>query len=128
MKVPEAIREKRRKQTNEFFTPLDLAIKMIKKFPPEFWGEDKTFLDPNAGNGNLLVLIYRYKVEKYNHDPTTALSTIYGVELQSDNVAECKLRLYAMAKTYGVDPSKAQSILSKNIVCADALTFDYEFQ
>src|SRR6056297_739638 len=121
MKVPEAIREKRRKQTAEVFTPLDLVDEILDKLPQESWEENKTFCDPAAGNGNFLVEVYRYKVEKYDHDPTKALETIYGVELQADNVAEMKYRLYQMAKEYRVDRKEAQRILEKNIVCADAL-------
>lgn len=127
MKVKEEKRQKRRKQTAEVFTPLHLVDEMLDKLPSESWEEDKTFLDNSAGNGNFLVEVYRYKVEK-GHDPTKALSTIYGVELMSDNVAEMKLRLYKMAKQYGVDPKDAQAILNKNIVCHDALTYDYEFE
>lgn len=127
MKVPEAIREKRRKQTAEVFTPPELVQEILDKLPEDVWQEDKTFCDPAAGNGNFLVEVYRYKVEKYDHDPTKALETIYGVELQPDNVAEMKYRLYQMAKEYNVDRKEAQRILEKNIVCADALTFDWEF-
>ncbi|MFW6047574.1 MAG: N-6 DNA methylase [Candidatus Woesearchaeota archaeon] len=123
----EAIREKRRKQTAEVFTPLPLVDEILDKLPDESWEEDKTFCDPAAGNGNFLVEVYRYKVEKYDHDPTKALETIYGVELQADNVAEMKFRLYQMAKEYAVDRKEAQRILEKNIICADALTFDWEF-
>ncbi len=128
MKVPEAIREKRRKQTAEVFTPLELVQEILDKLPKDSWQEDKTFCDPAAGNGNFLVEVYKYKVEKYDHDPEKALSTIYGVELQADNVAEMKFRLYQMAKEYGVDAKEAQVILEKNIVCADALTYDWSFE
>lgn len=128
MKVSEAIREKRRKQTAEVFTPLPLVDEILDKLPPESWGEDKTFCDPAAGNGNFLVEVYRYKVEKYNHDPTKALETIYGVDIMRDNVAECKLRLLKMAKEYGVKGRDIKRILSKNIICADALTYDYSFE
>lgn len=128
MKVPEAIREKRRKQTAEVFTPPELVQEILDKLPEESWQEDKTFCDPSSGNGNFLVEVYRYKVEKYGHDPTKALETIYGVELQPDNVAEMKFRLYQIAKEYSVDRKEAQRILEKNIVCADALTFDWEFE
>jgi type I restriction-modification system DNA methylase subunit len=127
VKVPEAIREKRRKQTAEVFTPIPLVDEILDKLPDEVWQEDKTFCDPSAGNGNFLIEVYRYKVEK-GHDPTKALETIYGVELQADNVAEMKFRLYQMAKDYGADLKQAQVILTKNIVCANALTFDWEFE
>jgi type I restriction-modification system DNA methylase subunit len=127
MKVLKAIREKRRKQTAEVFTPIPLVDEILDKLPEESWEEDKTFCDPAAGNGNFLVEVYRYKVEKYGHNPAKALETIYGVELQADNVEEMKFRLLQMAKDYGVDKKETRRILEKNIVCADALTFDWEF-
>ncbi len=119
---------KREQHNGEFFTPLPLVDEILDKLPEEVWQEDKTFCDPSAGNGNFLVEVYRYKVEKYNHNPTTALETIYGVELMKDNVAECKLRLMEMAQKYGVKNKDIVRILNKNIVCHDALTYDWEFK
>ena len=53
---------------------------------------------------------------------STALSTTYGVELMKDNVELCKKKLA------GPKPSKKiLEILEKNIVCHDALTYDYSF-
>lgn len=116
----------RAKETAEVFTPSDLVNEILEKLPKDSWEEDKTFCDPAAGNGNFLVEIYRKKIE-LGHDSTKALSTIYGVELMKDNVAEMKMRLYKMAKEYGVDSKAAQDILNKNIVCHDALTYDFQF-
>jgi type I restriction-modification system DNA methylase subunit len=127
MKVDEKIRKARRKKTAEVFTPKELVQEILDKLPEDSWEEDKTFCDPAAGNGNFLVEAYAYKVEKYNHDPIKALSTIYGVELMPDNTVEMKMRLYRMAKDYGVDSDKAKEIINKNIVCHDALTYDWSF-
>lgn len=126
MKVKQEKREKRVKQTAEVFTPPDLVNEILSKLPEECWEEDKTFCDPAAGNGNFLVEVFRWKMEK-GHDPMKALSTIYGVELMPDNTAEMKLRLYKQAKEYGVDGKTAQAILQKNIICHDALTYHFEF-
>jgi len=128
MKVTQEKRDNRKKQTAEVFTPLPLVDKILDKLPEEVWQEDKTFCDPSAGNGNFLVEVYRYKVEKYHYNPTRALETIYGVELMKDNVAECKLRLMKMAQSYGVKNKDIVRILNKNIVCHDALNFDWEFK
>jgi hypothetical protein len=51
-----------------------------------------------------------------------ALSTTYGVELMKDNVKLCKDRLAGPKPTM-----KVLKILNKNIVCDDALTYDYSF-
>jgi type I restriction-modification system DNA methylase subunit len=127
MKVKEEKRQNRRKQTAEVFTPLSLVDEILDRLPEDSWQEDKTFIDNSCGNGNFLVEVYRYKVER-GHDPTHALSTIYGIDIMKDNVAELKLRLYKMAKEYGADLKQVQAILTKNIICADALTYDYEFK
>jgi len=127
MKVKQEKRDERKKQTAEIFTPIELVQEILDKLPEEVWQEDKTFCDPAAGNGNFLVEVYKYKVEK-GHDPTKALETIYGVELMKDNVDELKYRLYQMAKEYNVPRKEAQRILKKNIVCANALEFDWEFE
>lgn len=127
MKVALETRDNRKKQTAEIFTPLPLVDEILDKLPSETWEEDKTFCDPSAGNGNFLTEVYRYKVEK-GHNPTLALETIYGVELMPDNVAECKLRLMEQAQSYGVKNKDIVRILKKNIVCHDALTYDWEFK
>ena len=128
MKIKKEKRDNRKKETHEFFTPPILIKKILAKFPKESWGKDKTWIDPNAGDGNLLLAVYIYKVEIYKHDPTLALETIYGVELMPDNVAEMKLRLMEQAQSYGVKNSDIKRILTKNIVCHDALTYDWSFE
>ena len=128
MKVKEEKRDKRRKQTAEVFTPIALVDEILDKLPKELWDENSTFCDPAAGNGNFLVEIYKWKVEKYHHDPTVALSTIYACELMEDNVAEMKLRLIKMAKEYGVRGKDIVKYITKNIVCHDALTYDWDFK
>jgi len=127
MKVKQKKRDDRKKQTAEIFTPSELVNEILEKLPEECWDENKTFCDPAAGNGNFLIEVYKWKVEKYKHDPTKALETIYGVELMSDNVAEMKLRLMKQAKEYGVNPKDIIRILRKNIVCHDALTYHFDF-
>ena len=129
MIVAESTRKNRRKQTAEVFTPESLVEEMLSHLPQETWtDETKTFCDPAAGNGNFLVKIYEWKVEKYHHDPKQALSTLYGVELMQDNTEEMKHRLLTLATSYGVIESEAKKILDKNIVCHDALTYDWEFR
>jgi hypothetical protein len=52
-----------------------------------------------------------------------ALKTTYGVELMEDNVNECRKRLAGPNPT-----SEVIEIVNKNIVCHDALTYDYSFE
>ncbi len=120
-------RNKRKKQSAEEFTPDLLVQEMLDKLSQEVWSNPlKTFLDNSAGNGNFLVAILRRKLS-LNHDPLVALSTIYGVELMADNVEEMKDRLLIeLPSLTPEEAKKARKIINHNIVCHDALTWDYE--
>jgi len=120
-------RAKRRKVTAEDFTPLELVNEMLDKLPEEVWSDpNKTFLDNSGGNGNFVVEVLRRKLER-GHDPLLALSTVYSVELMPDNVEEMKDRLLVELPTLTPqEVKKARKIIDHNIVCHDALTWDYE--
>jgi LPS sulfotransferase NodH len=120
-------RKERRKKTAEDFTPDPLVQEMLDKLPQEVWTDpSKTFLDNSAGNGNFLVAILRRKLAA-GHSPLQAISTIYGVELMPDNVEEMKDRLLVELPTLTPqEVKKARKIIDHNIVCHDALTWDYE--
>jgi hypothetical protein len=61
-------------------------------------------------------------MEKIGCSLELALKTTYGVDLMEDNVIECRKRLA------GPNPTpEIIEILNKNIVCHDALTYDYSF-
>ena len=49
-----------------------------------------------------------------------ALSTVYGVDLMQDNVDLCRERLLC-------GQEHLRHIVERNIVCHDALTYDYSF-
>ena len=116
-------RQERRKQTAEDFTPIELVNEMLDKLPPEVWFSEKTFCDPAAGNGNFLIEVLSRKL-KNQSDSLQALSTIYGVELMADNVEEMKERLLELIPKNL--HKEAKTILDKNIICHDALTWDFE--
>jgi len=108
------------KQTGECFTPTPLVQEMLEQIPPEnFTDPTKTFLDPSCGDGQFLSEILIKKVEN-GIDFETALSTIYGVDLMQDNVELCRERLLC-------GQEHLRHIVMKNIVCHDALTYDYSF-
>ena len=90
--INQANREKRRKETAEVFTPPWLTKEILDKMPDGTWREDKTFFDPSCGNGNMLVEVLQEKINR-GHNPTSALKTVYGLDIKSDNIRECRLRL-----------------------------------
>jgi hypothetical protein len=111
------------KETAEVFTPTILVQEMLDNLPQElFKDSNKTFLDPSCGDGQFLSEVVIRKIEKSGCTLQQALSTTYGVELMEDNVKLCKERLAGPNPTQEI-----LDILDKNIVCADALKYDYSF-
>ena len=114
------------KQTAEVFTPTELVQEMLDKLeeqdPTLFSDPTKTFLDNSCGDGQFLSEVVIRKMERSECSLEQALTTTYGIELMEDNVIECKKRLA------GPNPTpEILKILDKNIVCHDALTYDYSF-
>ena len=114
------------KETAEVFTPTPLVQEILDKLEEEdselFSNPNKTFLDNSCGDGQFLSEVVIRKMERSGCTLEQALSTTYGVELMEDNVKLCKERLAGPKPTM-----KILKILDKNIVCADALTYDYSF-
>lgn len=105
---------------------------------------DSRFLEPACGDGNFLIEILRRKLaivsnryvrtnefEKYL---LQAVSSIYGIELLSDNAENCRQRLldFTINETRQTAPSLTQKddfalnlryLLQHNIVQGDALTY-----
>lgn len=108
------------KATGEVFTPTELVQEILDQLPRDlFCDPDKTFLDPSCGDGQFLSEVLIKKLEN-GIDFETALSTIYGVDLMQDNVDLCRERLLC-------DREDLRHIVERNIVCADALTYNYSF-
>ena len=108
------------KATSEVFTPTELVQNTLDRLPLEvFTDPTKTFLDNSCGDGQFLSEVLIRKLEN-GIDFETALSTIYGVDLMPDNVKLCQDRLLC-------GQEHLRHIVEKNIVCADALTYNYCF-
>lgn len=104
---------------------------------------DATFLEPACGDGNFLSEILARKLARVKKDAKSdniawewlsvrAIASLYGVDIMQDNVEECRQRLFDnWNKKYKSDCKKkcneetqatVRYILSKNIVCGNALT------
>ena len=114
-------REKSRvKATGEVFTPTPLAQEQLDRLPIELYANfNKTFLDPACGDGQFLGEVLIRKIEN-GSTFEQALSTIYGVDLMSDNVELCRERLLC-------GRNDLRHIVEQNIVCADGLEYNYLF-
>lgn len=118
----------------EVFTPPHIVKDMCDLIPQEEWAKiDATFLEPACGNGNFLVEILARKLElcKTDEEIIRAYQSIYGIDIQADNVLESRCRMFLMcngkakdAKTY----LKIADILAKNIICGDSLKIMKEWQ
>jgi len=113
----------RTKQTAEVFTPTELVQEILDNMDQSiFEDSEKTFLDNSCGDGQILSEVVIRKMELSQCTLEQALSTIYGVDIMPDNIELCKKRLM------GPNPTESIiKILNNNIVCADALEYDYSF-
>lgn len=126
-------RQERIAKYGEVFTPRELINEILDKLSESLWiDSSRTFLDNSCGNGNFLVEVLKRKL-RYGHNPAQALSTIYGVDIMKDNIEECRERLLHIANVhyksrYEFTKKRNEKIINRNIVCADALTYDYSFK
>ena len=106
---------------------------------------DSRFLEPACGDGNFLAEILTRKLEvvkrkykkstlDYEKNAVLAISSVYGVDIMQDNVLACRDRLFklwdkeykSVCKKDCNDQTReaVKFILSKNIVCGNALTLN----
>lgn len=113
----------------EVFTPEWLVKKMCDLL--ELENEDAftvltmTFLDPAVGTGNFPAEILRRKfaICETPLDGVVAISTLYGVDIQEDNVLECRERLKQMyVDRFGPAPAAVDLALERNFVVGNFLT------
>ena len=123
----------------EVFTPPWMVDAMLDLVKGETDRIDSRFLEPACGSGNFLVRVLQRKLAaveiKYGksdfekrHYALLALMCLYGIELLTDNIAECRANLLAIFAEYlNLAPSDdlyraAFYVLSQNLVHGDALT------
>ncbi len=129
------VSKRRVEDHGEVFTPEREVHAMLDLVAHECERVDSKFLEPACGTGNFLVQILKRKLSivdaKYsrsafdrNQYTLLAVSSIYGIDLLPDNVEQCKKRLLGLIENSDEEVQLAcKYILSKNIVCGDALSF-----
>ena len=122
----------------EVFTPDWMVEAMLDLVKHETERIDSRFLEPACGDGNFLVPVLRRKLAavelKYRrsdferrHYALFVVMCIYGIELLTDNIAQCRANLLQVLAEYlNVDESDdlyraAFYVLSQNLVHGDAL-------
>lgn len=113
--------KKRVKKFGEVYTPDWLVEKMLDLIPDEEFGADKEFLEPACGNGNFLVAILKRKLRSSENtdDELRCLMSLHGVDIQADNVEECRKRLADIC--VNLNPYVARVILERNVVVGNTL-------
>lgn len=127
----------------EVFTSEREVKAMLDLVKQETLRIDSRFLEPACGTGNFLVEVLERKLNivkkrylknqiEFERYAILALTSIYGVDILSDNVQTCRDRLLGIFTRYYLDNYKrkfnpdllivAEFILSKNIIWGDALS------
>ena len=123
----------------EVFTPAWMVEAMLDLVKGETERIDSRFLEPACGSGNFLVRILKRKLAavelKYGksdfekrHYALLAVMCAYGIEILTDNIAECRANMLEVLADYlDIDESDdlyraAFYVLSQNLVHGDALS------
>lgn len=131
--------KKRVADHGEVFTPSWMVEAMLDLVKSETERIDSRFLEPACGSGNFLTHVLRRKLAavecKYgqsefekSHYALLGVMCIYGIELLSDNITECRANLLdTFAEYLNLDEAAslyraASFVLSLNLVHGDALT------
>lgn len=119
-------KEERIRKYGEVFTPDWMVANMcdmLEAESPGAFSPEKTFLEPTCGDGAFVVEILRRKFQNCHRrdDFTTAISSVYGLEIQADNVAECIRRVTVLCEEY-FKPTKADLlIINDHFIMCDSL-------
>lgn len=138
--MSEQVKSRQRVQDHgEVFTNEREVNAMLDMVKEETERIESRFLEPACGNGNFLAEVlrrklavvnaqYRRSLDEWQHYAFLAVSSIYGVELLPDNALECRQRLLSIVTDLAPKrlPKRFEEairfLLSKNILCGDALT------
>lgn len=139
----QTISKKRVADHGEVFTSKREVNAMLDLVKQETERIDSRFLEPACGTGNFLTEILERKLQvvekrycksqfEFERNLILAVSSIYGIDIQDDNVIECRKRLFDIVdkrytqlfdKEATDDVRKVvKFILEKNIIWGDALT------
>lgn len=107
----------------EVFTAEREVKAMCDLLPPEMFEPEKTFLEPTCGEGVFIIEILKRKFAncKKRKDYTIALQSIYGMELQADNVDICIKNIIDLCNKYFNPTKKEIQIINDHIIQADSL-------
>lgn len=140
--MPQIKSKERVTKHGEVYTAAREVNAMLDMVKQEAARIDSRFLEPACGNGNFLAEVLRRKLNTVKAEYTDAhvrerlsvlaVTSIYGIDILSDNADECRERLFfiwqqAHSEICGTEAEKdcedaVRFILDRNIICGNALT------
>lgn len=118
-------RERIRKY-GEVFTPPEVVSKMcdmLEEESPGAFAIEKTFLEPSCGDGAFILEILRRKFAgcRTHDDYRATLESVYGFEIQADNVEKCIENVTALCREHFKLTKDDLKIINDHIVMCDSL-------
>lgn len=114
------------KRNGEVWTPPEIIDELFKYIPDEDWYDPTaTFFDPTAGSGNILIRMLERRLNS-GISKEDAIKTLYGIELEEQNVFLIKERLRTVLGDGKFENHDYDNIIDKNIVCSDFFDWDIE--
>jgi hypothetical protein len=116
-------KKERIQKFGEVFTSVETVNQMLDMLPPETFKPERTFLEPCCGEGVFIIEILKRKFAncKKRKDYTTSLKSVYGMELQADNVEKCIQNILNLCGEYFKVTKTEEMIVNEHIMQADSL-------
>lgn len=118
--------KKRTTENGEILTPEFIVDAMLDQFP-DIIDPSKNVLEPSCGEGIYLTRLYKRRIAS-GADPFKSLQTLYGVDIDKENVNKTRQELahiYLSATSSTSSPASKDElieVLSKNFIVADFLS------
>ena len=111
----------------EVFTPNHIVLEMISLIDDSTWSDKEYIaLEPTCGNGNFVVEIIKKKIS-CGLTIYQAVNTTFGMDIQDDNIFECRVRVLKICMDYENDSKKLFElsclIVNNFFVVNDSLSF-----
>ena len=96
---------------------------MLEAESPGAFDPERTFLEPTCGDGAFMLEILRRKfVRCRTHDDyRAALDSVYGFEIQADNVAACIANVTALCREHFRPTKDDLQLINDHIILCDGL-------
>jgi len=129
------------KELGQVWTPYNIIEKMmnmaglVSDKNSVWYDETKTNLDPTMGAGNIVISMLYRRIVECGQNPITALSNVYGVELDKKTLEYAQIRIQKFMKKVSDklgynftddDWKEISKTICHNFVCSDIFEWDIE--